>query len=425
MTAAAASTSLDPARLASARRRSQWVLGGGVALSSIGTIAAFTVAALAAQAILGSSALSGLPGATYVLGSAAGSIGLSSLMARTTRRLGLTLGYLGGVAGAIAGAAGVAAGSFGLLLLGMALLGTGNSAAQLARYAAADLVPAARRASAIGAVVWASTIGSVVGPSLAEPAGAFARGIGLPALAGPFLIPSVFAGLAALGSFGLLRPDPYELATAGPATAGAGRSTAQLRAILARPVVVAAIAALIVAQFTMVLIMTMTPLHMAEHGSGLAAVGLVLSAHTLGMFGLAPISGRLVERLGALTTVFLGTGTLVTASVLAALAPADGGPLLGLALFLLGYGWNLGFVAGSTMLSSGLEVTERTRVQGIADALVWTSSAIASVGSGLVLQAAGFTSLGFLGAAVVLVPVWLFVTRRRSLLAPRSGGLAS
>lgn len=89
--------------------------------------------------------------------------------------------------------------------------------------------------------------------------------------------------------------------------------------------------------------------------------------------------------------------------------------MLFIALFLLGYGWNLGFVAGSALLTHGLEVAERTRLQGLTDALIWSSSAAASIGSGVVVAVAGFTSLGLLGAAMVIFPVWLVVSRRRAL----------
>jgi MFS family permease len=163
----------------------------------------------------------------------------------------------------------------------------------------------------------------------------------------------------------------------------------------------------------MVLIMTMTPLHMTEHGHDLAAVGIVLSGHTLGMFALSPISGRLTDRFGSVPTIFAGTAILATAAVMAAAAPPDGGVVLLLALFLLGWGWNLGFVAGSAMLSHSLELHERTRVQGVADAMIWSASAAASLGSGLIMAAVGYTALGILGAGLVIIPVVTLRAQRR------------
>jgi MFS family permease len=179
-------------------------------------------------------------------------------------------------------------------------------------------------------------------------------------------------------------------------------------------------AALIAGQATMVLIMTMTPLHLTANHHGLATVGVVISGHVAGMYALAPISGWITQRIGMLRTIFLGTAVLLAASMLAALAPPESDTLLFVALFLLGWGWNLGFVAGSALLSASVTRAERTRVQGVADAVIWTTSAVASLGSGAVVAAAGFSTLGFLGVAVVLAPVWLLLTRRSAIASAAS-----
>ncbi|MBI3750195.1 MAG: MFS transporter [Chloroflexi bacterium] len=415
MTAASPSPiAMDAATLAAARTRIRGALVAGVALASTGYIAAVTIGTLIAQDLLGNSALAGLPGATVVLGAAAGSLSLSWLMARAGRRPGLALGYGLGIAGAGIATIAVVDRSFPLLLLGTVLIGFANSAAQLARYAAADMEPARRRASAIGLIVWASTVGAVLGPSIVSPAGAFALSVGLPELAGPYLVPIVAVGLATVLSLAFLRPDPMRLSDHVVTGADHGTS-APLREVFRRPAVLGAVVALIAGQGTMVLVMTMTPLHMRQHGHDLAAVGLVLSAHTFGMFALSPISGRLTGRLGPLTTIYLGTAVMIVSSVMAAFTPPASSLLLGVSMFLLGYGWNLGFVAGSTLLSSSLEIAERTRVQGAADALIWVTAAIASLGSGLVVQYAGYLVLGLLGAALVALATWILVLRREAI----------
>ncbi len=419
----AAHPTLSPIELAAARSRARLSLISGVALGSTGYIAASTVATIVAQDLLGSATLAGAPGASVVLGAAVGSVLLSSLMVRRGRRVGLVTGYSVAVLGALVATAAVILRSFPLLLVGTLLIGFGNSSNQLSRYTAADLVPAARRASAIGVVVWGATVGSVVGPTLVPVAGAMARSVGLPPLAGPYLVPVVFVGIAALLSFVLLRPDPYTIAdTTAPGLGGArvsGTSTEALGAMLRRPGVMAAIVALVIGQLVMTLIMTMTPLHMTQHGHDLGAVGIVLSAHTLGMFALSPLSGRLTERVGAVRAIFTGTTVLAVSAVLAAVAPPTGGALLLVALFLLGLGWNIGFVAGSTLLSEHLEVHERTRVQGFADALIWSSAAAASLGSGVIMAGAGYTALGILGTGLVLIPILTLRAHRRALRAPR------
>jgi MFS family permease len=413
--------SLRPADLERLRRRTVATLVAGVALGSTGHIAAVTVATIVATQIAGgTTAWSGAPGATVVLGAAAGAITLSALMVRRGRRVGLATGYLVSVIGALVATVSVVASSLPALLVGTVLIGFGNASNQLSRYTAADLVSADRRASAISLVVWGATLGAVAGPNLVAPAGRIAIALGLPELSGPYLVPVVFVGAAALLSFTLLRPDPYQLAHAAsrhdeidgvrqPSTA------VSVATVLARPNVPVAIIALVAGQFVMVLIMTMTPLHMAAHGHSLTAVGVVISGHTFGMFGLSPISGRLTDRYGSVPVILVGLATVALAAILAAAAPPDGGAWLFLALFLLGYGWNLGYVAGSALLTHGLSLAERTRVQGLTDSLIWSSAAVASLGSGIVLAYAGYAILGLMGAALVVIPLLLVLARREAV----------
>ncbi len=407
-----------PARsLEAARRRTVRALVASVALGSTGHIAAATVATIVAQDIAGTTAWSGAPGASVVLGSALGSTLLSAVMVRRGRRAGLTLGYAIGVLGALIATLAVVTRSLPLLLLGTVCIGFGNSSNQLSRYTAADLFPEERRASAIGTVVWAATVGAVVGPNLVAFAGEVAQRIGLPALSGAYLLPVGFVGAAALLAFGMLRPDPYELADRSSLEGDQPPADVRIAELVRRPAVLASIVALVVGQVTMVLIMTMTPLHMTDHGHDLAAVGLVISGHTFGMFALSPLSGRLTDRFGSPPVMVAGLGVVGAASLLSAVAPPDGGILLFLALFLLGYGWNMGYVAGSALLSSGLSLVERTRIQGATDALICSSAAAASLSSGVVVAIAGYTALGLLGAALVVVPAWIVVGRHRRMAA--------
>ena len=305
--------------------------------------------------------------------------------------------------------------SLPLLMIGTLFVGFGNSSNQLSRYAAADMYPDHRRASAIGTVVWAATVGAVLGPNLIGPAGIVAEWIGLPRLAGAYLVPIAFVGLASILSFAFLRPDPMELADRPEVPPDPAASKATIREIVRRPGVAAALVALLASQTVMVLIMTMTPVHMTAHGHHVETVGLVISAHTFGMFALAPLSGRLTDRFGSGRVIAAGLAVLAAASILAAIAPPDGGAVLFVALFLLGYGWNLGFVAGSTMLTRGVDGADRTRLEGMADSLIWSSAAVASLGSGVVLAAASYTALALLGVALTIVPLWLFITRSRGV----------
>jgi MFS family permease len=394
------------------------------ALGSTGYIAAVTVGTLVAAKLSGGPALGGLPTTTTTMGTAFAASFVAALMLRIGRRRGMLIGLLVGMLGGATVLASVVLGSLALLLVGSALTGFANGVGNLGRYIAADLVPPERRASAIGTVVWGAAVGAVAGPNLVAPAGNVAAALGLPELAGAYGATVIFIGLALLLATAMLRPEPYALAHATAFAArdvGAG-APPSLGRLLRHPNVVVALVSLVASQVVMVLIMTMTPLHLTGHGHGLETVGFVLSAHTFGMFALAPISGRLADRFGSRRVIAAGLSTLAVAGILAAVAPADGGPVLTLALFLLGYGWNLGFVAASSMVTEGLALGERTRVQGVADSLVWGTAAFASLSSGMIVAGFSYTVLGLIGAALVAVPAtMLLVDRRRA----RASGAAA
>ncbi|MGH2445936.1 MAG: MFS transporter, partial [Candidatus Limnocylindria bacterium] len=414
--AARAAAAIDPALVPGLRRRLLIVLVITSALGSTGYLAAVTVGTLAAAQMAGGAALGGVPTAALTVGTATAAGVLSGLMLRFGRRPGLIIGLAIGFVGALVSFAAILAGSIPLLLGGSALTGFANGAGQLGRYVGADLAPLARRASALGLVVWGATIGAVVGPNLTAPGGVLAESIGLPILAGPYLLTAAFIGAAIVVAWMALRPEPYALADPSALEMRAEGTDAPSALTLFRvPSVLVALVALVAGQVVMVLIMTMTPIHLTQHGHGLSTVGLVLSAHTFGMFALSPISGRLTDRFGSPAVIACGLATMTAAALLSALAPPDGGLLLTLGLFLLGYGWNLGFVAGSSMLTRGLALAERTRVQGIADGLTWGSAAVASASSGVIVAGASYTALGLLGIGLLVVPGLLLLLRRGTL----------
>ncbi len=397
------------------------MLFSGVALASTGYIAAITVATLAARSILGSPRLAGLPSAMAVIGTAAGTALWGQLAPTYGRRFGLMAGYVSATAGAFIAALAVLVNSFFLLLAGMAVLGFGQASSHLARYAAAELAPAERRGRAVSFIVWAGTVGAVVGPRLLEPAGAVAeRMLGAP-YAGGYLSTMAFMAVAAALYWMLLRPEPNTLAVDDPVVAaGTSEPESRGRTVLAHPGVQLAAVTLVVGQAVMVLIMTATPVHIENTGFGLGVVGTIISAHTLGMFAFSPITGRLTDMFGPVRVIAAGAAMLLMSAVMAAGAPDGANVLLGWGLFLLGLGWNFGFVAGSALLTSSLEPASRALIQGRVDAAVWTASALASASSGLVLAGPGYRSLGIIGGGLVAFPVIALATRGRRAAAVTS-----
>lgn len=397
------------------RRRLLGVLFASSALTRTGLIAALTAAVLAAEDLLGSATLSGLPAAMTTIGIAAGTPAIASLMARSGRRAGLTVGLGVGAAGALIAGIAVSAGSFPLFVAGMFVFGAGLSAERLSRYAAADITPVARQAFAISLVVWAGTIGSVLGPVLLAPARRLAEAAGLEGLAGPLVLAAALAAVASLVNARFLRPDPLSFSD-GEVVDGPAPS---IRNRLAAPKVRAAVAALIVGQVVMVLIMTMTPVHVRRAGEDLGIVGLVIAAHTLGMFAFSPLTGYLSDRLGRVRVILAGQVMLVVSAVMASFADGDERVLLVASLFLLGLGWNFGFVAGSAMLTEDTDPGSRVSLQGLADAVVWSSAALASLSSGALLETGSYSSLSLIGASLVAIPAVVFF-RYRSSLTPAS-----
>lgn len=384
-----------------------------VASASTAYIGAFTAGALAAPALTGERATSGLPNAIGIAATALAASLLSIVMARRGRRVGLQLGFGIGVLGGLAAMLSLSIGSLAVLLFASVCLGASNGAIQLTRYAAADEVAPSHRAAVIGVVVWGSTVGAVLGPNLLAPAAGLAATVGLGPLEGAFAF--VVAGMVLALLIASTLPS-------GHLPAAVGAQAASRRDLLAQPHVRLALIGMLASQVVMVLVMTMTPLHVQETGHDIGTVGIVISAHTLGMFALSPVSAALVMRFGALRVMLAGFAVLGLAGIVAALAPHDAVPVLACGLFLLGLGWSLGFVAGSSLLARGSEGPERVTLQGTTDAIIWTSAALASIGAGALLELVGYSTLGFIATACLVLPAIALVMGRRSAAEPTAAG---
>lgn len=402
-------TAIDAARIRTGR-----LLFGGAALGATGWFAGLAAAPLAAEDLTGGVTWSGLPGAMGITGTAIGAGVVGLLLRRFGRRNGLAAGYLVGAVGALLAVLGIRAGSFPLLLLGAATFGIGQAANQLTRYVVAELHEPLHRGRALGWIVWAGTIGGVLGPSLLAPSGRVADGVGLPELAGPYAVGIVAMGVLALGYQLLLRPDPRDLAVADELDDASPEAAAPVSA-WRLPVVRVSLTVMVTGQVVMVWLMSMTPVHIRASGGDLTRIGLILAAHVFGMYALAPVAGWVEDRFGSLTTIATALTTLALSAVLAAVA-APGGLLMGAALLLLGIGWCFGFVAGSTMLARGVDARIRTVIQSRVETIVWLSSAVASLGAGLLLDRIGYVGLCVLALIVLVLPT-TFVVRQRSRLS--------
>ncbi|HUS68156.1 MAG TPA: MFS transporter, partial [Kofleriaceae bacterium] len=288
-------------RAADPRRRVIAQLFAAAAAGSTSFYAFFTVAPLLALELTGSRAWSGLPGTCTVLGAAVGTALLSIAMTRAGRRAGLAAGFALGVCGGVLAIASAMRERFTFLLGGAALLGVAHAATSLARFAAADVVVPARRGLVLGTVLWASTIGALLGPALPR-LGASLEAVGLDPRAGALVLVAAGYAVAAVLT-AALRPDPSSLMIQVEApSAAAGADALDWRA----PDVVLALVALVVGQLAMISVMVVTPVHVHEGGHGVGAVGVVMATHFAGMFALAPLVGWLVPRAGAAAVIVAG-----------------------------------------------------------------------------------------------------------------------
>ncbi|MFZ3469532.1 MFS transporter [Streptomyces sp. 4.24] len=412
-------TAADLPRL---RRRTSGVLIAGQILGGIGVPISIALAPVLATEVSGTESLSGFASTAAVIGTAVVSLPLAALMTARGRRPGLVLAYVIGAAGAALVVLAAAVKNFPLLMLGMAAFGAASSANLQARFAAADLAEPDRRARAISMVVWASTIGAVLGPNLSAPASRSFAGTSIPQTAGPFVwAGAVFLLTAALIGV-LLRPDPLLTARALSAPeeqTPAGRSLrAGFAAVKASPRARLALVTIAVAHTTMVSIMVMTPVDLGHHGAGLQLVGLVISGHIAGMFGFSPVMGWLADRIGRLSVIGLAAGLLSVAALLAGTAGGNHAQSAA-GLFLLGLGWSAGMVSGSALLTDSVPQPARAAVQGLGDLTMNTAAGVGGAASGLIMSQAGYGWLNAVGAALLLpmAALALFTARRHPVKA--------
>lgn len=388
------------------QRRTVAILSLTQVLGGLGVGAAVAVGGLLAAGLTGSEGAAGLAQTASVVGAALFALPLVAVTDRRGRRIGLGTGLLLAAAGALLVVVGGAQHNLPLLFLGFLLTGSASAAGLQARYAAVDLAEPRHLARDLSTVVWATTVGAVAGPNLADPAGRVALTMGLPELAGGYVLAlAVFGAAAILIGVGL-HPDP--LLTARARSVDAGTPPAPRPAlrhsvsiIRASPAATVGLLAIAVSHTAMVSVMVMTPIHMKHVDVSLVVIGFVISVHVLGMYAFSPLVGMAADRLGRRVVLVVGAGLLLVACVVAGTAAADDAVRLGIGLFLLGLGWSCGLVAGSSLLTESVPEGERPGVQGASDLVMNGCGALGGIVAGVVVTVSTY---GWLNA-IVAVPV--------------------
>ena len=408
--------------LARAGRRIVAVLFAVQSLSFAAVIAMATVFSIAAADLTGNPAWAGAPSALTSLSGGLAAPLLAAAWDRWGRRLGLSLALALGVLGAGAAAASVELHSVWLFGLGILILGASQSGARLSRFIAAEVTPPEGRGRAIALVVWGGTIGAVGGPLLVGPSSRLVAGLGWNELSGPIALGVPLIVLSVVVCYAGLRPEPLELSRRleRQPTGQAGTPARPLSHLLLQPGILVAVAAVVLSQMVMVMLMGITSLYMRDHGHTLEGISLVFAAHTLGMFAFSPLAGRFSDRAGRGPVILAGALLMIAAALVTPASHAV--PVLALGLFLLGLGWNFCFVAGSALLSDLLSPAERSKTQGANDLLVGLASGIGSLSSGVVYAALGYWTVSLLGGALIVVAAlsgaWWSLTRAEPRPAP-------
>jgi MFS family permease len=393
--------------LAKIQAKTVRTLALGQALGGFGFGSTLSVGAIMATELSGSAAFSGAAATLSTLGSAFAAIPLANIAARRGRRYALGLGAGLAILGAIGMITAAALRSFPVELIALFFLGSANAVSLQARFAAADIPTSRPKAKDISIVVWATTFGAVIGPNLIAPGEILGVTLGLPHLAGPFLLTILAQTLSTTVFWFGLKPDPLLLAQKIDSEKRALQRRKFREAIpivRQKPIAAFAVISIALSHMVMVSVMSMTPAHLSITGHSLSDVGFTISVHVAGMYALSPIFGLISDRFGARKTIILGQ-LILLASLAVSGFGANNFSMVVLGLFLLGLGWSSATVAGSALLSESLDISEKPVVQGLSDSLMNLSGAFGGAISGTILILFGFAGLN----AAALLPVILIV----------------
>ena len=418
--AAASPLPLTAADLARVQRRTVGVLSIAQVLGGVAFGATLSLGAVLAADISGDETFSGLAAAAVTFGTAIIAIPLARLARRRGRRLSLATGMAVALVGVTLVVLAASMQSFPLLLVAFLLIGGGQAANLQSRFAASDLATDASRGRDLSIVVWATTIGAVLGPNLTGPGELVGEAIGMPPLTGPYVFTIVGQVLAIALYFTALRPDPLLLAqrvVAQESTHSESRPIAKTDQPRVARYAIFAIAA---AHGVMVAVMAMTPVHLLHQGATLTIIGITLSLHIAGMYALSPVFGILADRLGRIQTILLGQVILAAALVTASFGQ-DSPVAVTIGLVLLGLGWSATTVAGSALLTEASSEAQRTRRQGLSDFTMSIVAATGAILAGVILGWIGYGGLALLVGVAVIAVIALAPLGRRPVSVTASG----
>ena len=363
---------------------------------------------------IGVKGLVGLGPAIVLASGALAALPAGRMMDRVGRVPVLAGGYAIGIAGALMAAAGSKWDIPPVVLLGLVCVGIASGTALLARTAAGDMYPPERRARGIALVLFGAVFGAILGPLVFSPL-LSGRDLDGDALA---LLWSAAAGFVAVALVLVLfvRPDPKRIAEmlahgTGPVPA-LPAGDVPLAEILKRPGVIPALVSAQASFGVMVGVMTLTGSIVVDHHHHAGhTVFPIIGAHVVGMYALVLVVGALVDRIGRVPS--LSGGLLVMGVATLSLVWVESVALIAVALFALGLGWNLSFVAATAELADRAAAHERGRLLGFNDLLSGLTGATLALLGGLTLSGLGVAALA-IGATLLVTAPALWIARPAS-----------
>jgi len=360
-----------------------------VAFSSTGFIAAVTITVLAAREVSSNPYLIGFPNAVGVAGAVIGTQMFDRMSQKFSKNRALSNTFLIGSLGGLVQISSLIIDSFYLLLIGAFILGIGQSAALQTRYVASFVASESFKATALSLAVWFSVFGSIFGPRLVgEYSAVFENWLGSDLIVGYFIATfgMFLAGLSVLLFSQKDSALNKKLVIEKSLKLSELDSTARLLTKI-----------LVLNHFVMVLIMSATPLHVKDIGETIKLVGTIISYHTLGMFLLSPILGKLVDKYGSKLFAVIGSLILILSCVVSLFNTNI--LFLKIGLYLLGLGWNFTYIAISSAISN-YSISNEINLNIKSDSLVFVGSSIAHISLGFTYLNFGYTNLIYFGLLI-------------------------
>jgi MFS family permease len=384
--------------------RNVFMLAAAQMLGSSGLTVVVILGGIVAAAIAPRPSLATVPISLAIVATALTTIPAAMLMRRIGRRAGFIVGASIGLVGGLVASLGVLRADFTLFCMATLLLGGSMAFTQQYRFAAAESVPPERLSKAVSYVLIGGLGAAIVNPQIA--------------LAARWWIPSAqyagsFVAVALLYAAAIVVLSRLQIPAPPPARPAVANAAPQ--APIGTPQFRLAVFAGACAYAVMSFIMTAAPIsmHNIDHHN-LEATTWVVQSHILAMYLPSLFTGQVIARFGERKVMMWGGALLASCAAISMFGHQLMHYWLG--LVTLGLGWNLLFVAGTTLLSRTVDVDNRHRAQAINDFTVFGSQACASLLAGLAVQMIGWQALNLV--TLPLLAAMIFTASRLRPDAP-------